>query len=890
MLWSSGLDPRHNGERSNLIWYLKLSTLLSKTSSSSWQNRSVVSSPFLSAVTISPLSHQIGYVGLIAAAGTFIAMVISIWARHHGKDILGGFIEAFILSVTIIVVAIPEGLPLAVTIALAYSTKKMYQDQCFIRVLSACETMGNATNICSDKTGTLTENRMTVVEGYFAGAKYSQSDFNTLAESQLPQSCKDVIAENACINRIAYLVYKDANGKELEKPNVIGSKTEGALMMMCRGWGYDDEGVKMKHFRDDRDKLFAFNSLKKRSTAICHRPTAADGEGGVRLLCKGASEWVIRDCTHYLTPDGSVAVLTKEKLSEINEHIVNMANNALRTLCLAHRDFPDESYLPEDWRDCPPDSDHLCLDCIVGIIDPLRSDVIEAVRVAQGAGVTVRMVTGDNLNTACAIARQCGILTDEGQAIEGPVFRHMTPAAVDEILPNLQVMARSSPEDKYLLVTRLNGYAIPETKEEWDIKHEGKVGVTWETHRDLLMPGYKEEWLRTRPSGGQVVGVTGDGTNDAPALKAADVGLAMGITGTKVAQSASDIVILDDKFSSIVRAIMWGRSVYDNIRKFLQFQLTVNVVALLTVFIGACAGFDPPLNAVMMLWINLIMDTLGALALATTEPSMKVLDRKPYKRTAFLVSRPMMRNILIQSVLQLVLIFVLLFGHKWFQVEPGERCVELDVEKDQTPYWITGGSERYYSDINAALAAHPGSLPLSCSSLIDICDDQLDQTCFEEHHVLSPGQGVTFKNLNQFSKKCVNGCKELSWVHGSMIFNTFVFCQIFNEYNSQSIHSDWDVFSTIFNNPIAVIVSIVTLGLQIILIELAGPFMKTSPLTLSQWLVTIGLGSCTIPVGILMRFVRVEEDPESFFDNSVEIDKAKLVMNQKKQSNLEIGR
>jgi magnesium-transporting ATPase (P-type) len=565
-----------------------------------------------------------------------------------------------------------------------------------------------------------------------------------------------------------------------------------------------------------------------------------------------------------------------------------MANNALRTLCLAHLDFQDATRLPEDWRDSPPDSANLCLDCIVGIIDPLRSDVIEAVRVAQGAGVTVRMVTGDNLNTACAIARQCGILTDEGQAIEGPVFRSMTPAAVDEILPNLQVMARSSPEDKYLLVTRLNGYAIPETKEEWEIKHEGKVGVAWETHRDLLMPGYKEEWLKTRPSGGQVVGVTGDGTNDAPALKAADVGLAMGITGTKVAQSASDIVILDDKFSSIVRAIMWGRSVYDNIRKFLQFQLTVNVVALLTVFIGACAGFHPPLNAVMMLWINLIMDTLGALALATTEPSIKVLDRKPYKRTANLVSRPMIRNIVFQSVLQLVLIFILLFGHKWFNVEPGERCAELDVDRDTSQNWITG-SDRFYTDINAALAAHPGALPLSCSSLIDICDDELDQTCYEEHHVLSPGQGVTFKDLHRFSKKCLGDCKQLSWVHGSMIFNTFVFCQFFNEYNAHSIHSDWDVFSTIFHNPIGVMVSILTLGLQIILIELAGPFMKTSPLTLNQWLVTIGLGTLTLPVGILMRFFPVEEDPESFFDNSVEIDKARAAMNQKKRSNLQIG-
>eukprot|EP00604_Paraphysomonas_vestita_P000354 CAMPEP_0174826134 /NCGR_PEP_ID=MMETSP1107-20130205/43551_1 /TAXON_ID=36770 /ORGANISM="Paraphysomonas vestita, Strain GFlagA" /LENGTH=170 /DNA_ID=CAMNT_0016058633 /DNA_START=707 /DNA_END=1216 /DNA_ORIENTATION=+ len=170
-----------------------------------------------------------------------------------------------------------------------------------------------------------------------------------------------------------------------------------------------------------------------------------------------------------------------------------MANNALRTLCLAHRDFvPGE--LPADWEENVPDNSRLILDCVVGIIDPLRSDVKEAVRIAQGAGVTVRMVTGDNIATACAIARQCGILTPDGKAIEGPVFRNLPPKEVDALLPDLQVMARSSPDDKYLLVTRLNGYGIPKDKEEWEAKHKTKIGVSWETHRDLLLPGYKEEW------------------------------------------------------------------------------------------------------------------------------------------------------------------------------------------------------------------------------------------------------------------------------------------------------------------------------------------------------------------------------------------------------------
>jgi Ca2+-transporting ATPase len=334
----------------------------------------------------------------------------------------------------------------------------------------------------------------------------------------------------------------------------------------------------------------------------------------------------------------------------------------------------------------------------------------------------------------------------------------------------------------------------------------------------------------------------------------------MGITGTKVAQSAADIVILDDKFSSIVKAISWGRSVYDNIRKFLQFQLSVNLVALILVFIASILGFDVPLNAVQLLWVNLVMDTMGALALGTEYPTPALLQRKPYKRTASLISRPMLRNIICQSAFQLALLFVLLYkAPGYFNVPEGNACLRYSVDQGETTLWdLTTGS---ISSIGT----------FSCADFSDYCHgDNRGDGCLEKVRTLTAGgisQERSIASLEDFASTCLE-CKKLDYRHYSIIFNAFIFCQLFNELNARSIGDNWNVFQGVITNHIFVGVWIVTIGIQIFLIEVGDEFVKTAPLTWDQWLVTVALGAIGLPIGVLMRFIPVKEDPNSFFDNS----------------------
>jgi P-type Ca2+ transporter type 2C len=595
------------------------------------------------------IAEYIAKVGGAAGLLLFIVLFILFLANlpkselspsEKGKN----FLEIFIVVVTIIVVAVPEGLPLAVTLALAFATNRMLKDNNLVRHLKACEVMGNATTICSDKTGTLTQNKMKVVAGTVGSthrwgrerpptptsddrSEVSVGDNGpevTAGEisKYLSSEARSLIIQSIAVNSTAF------ESDEMDDNNdrlYIGSKTETALLLYAR----DDLGMgvlSVERANANVLQLFPFDSGRK-----CMGVVVSLGKDRARLYVKGASEIVLGQCAHMWTdPTSSLSTIpmTGDHFDTVTKLIAFYASNSLRTIGMAYRDF--EQWPPRMARRGDDDEilfedlfQNMVFTAMVGIQDPLRDGVPEAVRLCQMAGVVVRMVTGDNKLTAEAIARECGILQPNSIIMEGPEFRNMTKAQQEQVIPRLHVLARSSPEDKRILVKRLKDKS-------------------------------------------EIVAVPGDGTNDAPALRMADVGFSMGIAGTEVAKEASSIILMDDNFNSIVKALKWGRAVNDAVKRFLQFQLTVNVTAVVLTFVSAVSNKqqESVLTAVQLLWVNLIMDTLAALALATDPPHDSILNRKPEPRNASIISTTMWKMILGQAVYQLTITFILYFGRE----------------------------------------------------------------------------------------------------------------------------------------------------------------------------------------------------------------------------------
>lgn len=594
-----------------------------------------------------------GAAGLLLFIVLFIKFLVNL--KHQGNvtptEKGQNFLEIFIVVVTIIVVAVPEGLPLAVTLALAFATTRMLKDNNLVRHLKACEVMGNASTICSDKTGTLTQNKMQVVAGTistshrFGGAPAREGHepvpTGTLDVSApelvktLSEDVKLLLKNSISLNSTAF------EGEVDGQMTYIGSKTEMAMLTFAK------EHLAMGPVAEERAnakilQLIPFDSGRKCMGIVVQLP-----DGKARLYVKGASEIVLAQCSSMLrdpSSDCRTTPLGQEHKDTISSLIEHYATQSLRTIGIVYKDL--DKWPPPRARRVDGEKDEVQFESffnnmvflgMVGIKDPLREGVREAVRDCQKAGVVVRMVTGDNKLTAKAIAEDCGILQPDSLVMEGPEFRNMHLSEQQEILPRLHVLARSSPEDKRILVGLLKNK-------------------------------------------GEVVAVTGDGTNDAPALRLADVGFSMGIAGTEVAKEASAIILMDDNFSSIVKALKWGRAVNDAVKRFLQFQLTVNITAVVLTFVSAVSNDDEEsvLTAVQLLWVNLIMDTLAALALATDPPQDSVLNRKPERRTASIISTTMWKMIIGQAIYQLVITFLIYFGGN--SIIPGDDANEAQIQ------------------------------------------------------------------------------------------------------------------------------------------------------------------------------------------------------------------
>ncbi|WEW55235.1 plasma membrane calcium [Emydomyces testavorans] len=690
-------------------------------------------------VKLGKLADWIGGLGTAAALVLFFVLLIRFLAHipeNTGTPAAKGkeFMEIMIVAIT--------GLPLAVTLALAFATTRMVKENNLVRVLRACETMGNATVICSDKTGTLTQNKMTVVAGSL-GADYSLDETSDrkghgpLSMSQtlsaISPPVQDLLVKAIALNSTAF------EGEENGQRTFIGSKTEVAMLQLIQKY----LGLNLAEERANAEivQLIPFDSARK-----CMGIVIRQHNGAYRLHVKGAAEIMLAKANKAIANLSQESFrndsLPDDSKSAILETINSYSRRSLRTIGMVYKDF--EFWPPRGAKTMEDDKSMADFDDIfhnmvwigaVGIQDPLRPEVPGAIQKCNRAGVAVKMVTGDNMTTAIAIATECGIKTVDGIAMEGPKFRQLSDEEMDHILPKLQVLARSSPEDKRILVARL--------------KHVGET-----------------------------VAVTGDGTNDGPALKTADVGFSMGIAGTEVAKEASSIILLDDNFKSIVTAICWGRAVNDAVARFLQFQITVNITAVCLTFVSAVSSNENKsvLSAVQLLWVNLIMDTFAALALATDAPTEKILDRKPAPKSASLFTMTMWKMIIGQSIYQLVVTFTLYFA--------GAKILNYDVATDS-------GLQK-----------------------------QLD----------------------------------------TIVFNTFVWMQIFNEFNNRRLDNNFNIFEGMLKNYWFIGINLLMIGGQVMIIFVGGLAIGVTRISGEQWAICILCSIFCLPWAILLRCI-----PDRYF-------------------------
>ncbi|KAJ5237945.1 hypothetical protein N7489_008036 [Penicillium chrysogenum] len=671
-------------------------------------------------VKLARLASWIGWFGLGSALllffVLFVRFLVQLSASQETPAVKGQhFMDILIVTVTVIVVAIPEGLPLAVTLALAFATGRMLKENNLVRLLRAW---------------TLTQNKMSVVSGCFGSSEpFGKFPLNTTGLSisisdtlkKFPLSFEKLLLHSLALNTTAF------EEQQSEDKKFIGNKTEVALLQFAhQGLGLNLSDVRTSNHIEH---VYPFDSARKAMAVVYARPTGS----GYRFLVKGAPEILLTASSHMVCPgpeeeNSAACVISPDDRRLISGMIDAYSRASLRTIGLAYRDFPA---WPSALQDRQPTFDDFFHDITwigaFGIHDPLRPEVSGAIQTCRAAGIQVKMVTGDNIHTALSIAEACGIKTNDGIAMEGPELRKLGDNELAIVIPRLQVLARSSPDDKDLLVRQLKRL-------------------------------------------GEIVAVTGDGTNDGPALKAADVGFSMGLSGTEVAREASSIILLDDNFSSIVTAVAWGRAVNDAVAKFLQFQITVNITAVILTVVTAIYNSknESVFKAVQLLWLNLIMDTFAALALATDPPTSDILNRPPTPRSAPLFTVIMWKMILGQSIYKLAICFMLYFaGHSLFKFNKSNEVDMLELN--------------------------------------------------------------------------------------TIIFNTFVWMQIFNQFNCRRLDNKFNILEGIHKNKWFFVINLVMVGGQILIIFVGGTAFGVTRLSGWQWGVSLGFAVFCIPWAAILK-------------------------------------
>ena len=834
-------------------------------------------------------------------------------------------LDIIILCISIIVVAIPEGLPLAVTLSLAFSIKKMMDYNNLVRKMHACETMGGANYICTDKTGTLTKNEMSVFQ-VLTGIWKKQLKQNLEMEevgkldskknnNEIKQIREDytTLFKNEKyweILKVAVALNVDASIKKLENENINGdmeicetkNKTDKAFIDFLYRFKSPISKEKERYLKDETSyKQFPFDSKRKRMTTFVKNKQF---KTGYRLFSKGGGENALLFCKSYLDPDtGEKKVLDDVVSMRIKQNIEEFNKDKLRSLYIAYKDITDYEY-----ENCEREKDNKLIDqydltflCVFGIKDSLRDGVKEAVKKCHEASVNVIMVTGDNIVTATAIAKDCGILgddvdlknlgpndieddpelmnnsykkeqyiqaliTNQPRALTGNSFYNAVGGLICEVCTldtNLCKCPKTDSEAEQL--AKKNGTEKKKVKKDIikNIENFKKV-----TERLKVMarsqPLHKYALVLGLKSLKNVVAVTGDGTNDAPALSKSDVGFAM-FAGTDIAKEASDIVIIDNNFSSIVTAIIYGRNIYDNIRKFLQFQLSVNFCACILVFVCACIGNETPLTPIQMLWVNLIMDSLGSLALATEPPYEELLQRAPTKRNESMINGRMWKHIIIQSLCQIILLIIIyLYGPEFIKEENMVRLAENKI-------------------INYCYSEYPGK---DINHIIYGTKIEWVQSGkIRANNKNYCGKYMNHQKLSEAYEEYLDS--NYATVHMTMIFNIFVFYTLLNQINCRVIDDSFNILVRINRSSLFIIICLLEMALQVVII-----FIGKSPIHIvngglsgTQWGICIGLSAITFVISFIVKLIPIHICIDKYLESKAQKEEEKENKEDENQEN-----